>query len=603
MIIPEEQINQIKERTNIVEVIGELVNLKASGHNYKGLCPFHSEKTPSFMVSSQKGIFHCFGCGIGGNVFNFLMKFKGISFPDAVRILGERTGIHIKSYDTGRKYPTTLEVIYQINKRAAQFYEKNLFSSAGKRALDYLKNRSLDLKSINTFHIGYAINSWDSLLNYLRSVGFGAERIEEAGLIVKKKSGSGYYDRFRNRIIFPIQDNIGRIIGFGGRTFDDNNPDIPKYINTAESAVFYKGKYLYGFNDASESIRKEGSLFIVEGYIDVIRMHKEGLRNTVAPLGTALTEDHAAYIIRYARKIFFAFDSDEAGRKAAIRSISIMHKKGLDPLVIRLPSGKDPGDFFDEYTSKDFDLLVDEASSGIDFIINFYVNNKKEYTANEKIIILHSLTAYYQNMNDEIIKLEFEKKLADHMDLEESIIRRELVKFTQNKTVAAAYNRPYKHITSEDSKEKGISTELYLLLLILNNPQLYPKVAGRLDERYFHGKWTRKLWNAINNASKNSDWNSGAVFDYIDDEKYIEYLSGKLIEDALSKNPEDQVKDVILNLKEKRILEQISKINSRLKEAELENDENLTTELMVDKQVYSNELEKIKEFRRSRVSL
>ncbi|MCK5093712.1 MAG: hypothetical protein KAR18_03225, partial [Spirochaetes bacterium] len=286
-----------------------------------------------------------------------------------------------------------------------------------------------------------------------------------------------------------------------------------------------------------------------------------------------------------------------------IRSISIMHKKGLDPLVIRLPSGKDPGDFFDEYTSKDFDLLVDEASSGIDFIINFYVNNKKEYTANEKIIILQSLIAHYQNMNDEIIKLEFEKKLADHLDLEESIIRRELLKFTQNHTVTSAYNRTSKQITSVDDRGKGISTELYLLLLILNNPDLYPKAAGRLDERYFHGKWTRKLWNAINHASKNSGWNSGTVFDYIDDEKYIEYLSGKLIEDALSKNPERQIIDVILKLKEKRILEQISKINSRLKEAELGNDENLTTELMVEKHVYRNELEKINEFRKTGVSL
>jgi DNA primase len=615
LIISEDQINQIKERTDIVGVIGEYVNLKSSGQNYKGLCPFHSEKTPSFMVSPQKNIFHCFGCGVGGNVFNFLMKFKGISFPDSVKMLGERVGIRVTASKSEKKFAAKQDVLYQINKKASRAYERALFSSHGRKAVEYLKKRSIDTDIIKSFKLGYAPDRWDAMLNYLKAEGFSYEKIEDAGLVIKKKSGSGYYDRFRNRIIFPIQDNIGRVIGFGGRTFDSSDPNSPKYLNTVENTVFHKGRYLYGFNESAEFIRKEGSLFIVEGYIDVIRMHREGIKNTVAPLGTALTEDHISYVMRYVRKIYLAFDSDEAGIKAALRSVTLMHKKGIDPLVIRLPSGKDPGDFFDEYTPKDFKILVDDAISGVDFLVKNYVTGEKEYTANEKIAILRSLSEYYENMNDEILKLELERRSALALKLEESIIQRELIKLTTNNknlhlTPALQKGSGYagtdpkyakelpgstiKNKKREPSEEKGISTELHLLLLILNNPDLLPKVSGRIDEGFFRGKWTRKLWNSITRASKNRAWDSGTVFDYIEDEKYIEYLSGKLVEDTLYSNPEDQLTDVMSKLKELRIREKIEIINSRLREAELENNEDLTTDLMIEKQVYSNELEKIK---------
>ncbi len=603
MIISEDQINQIKEKTNIIGVIGEYVNLKSSGQNYKGLCPFHSEKTPSFMVSPHKNIFHCFGCGVGGNVFNFLMKFKGISFPDAVKMLGERAGIQVNTSKSDRNFAEKRDVIYQIIQKAASAYVKALFSNLGTKAIEYLKGRNIDTGTIKSFKIGYAPERWDAMLSYLKAEGYSNEKIEEAGLIIKKKSGSGYYDRFRNRIIFPIQDNIGRVIGFGGRDFGNNDPNIPKYINTVENTVFHKGRYLYGFNESEQSIRKEGSLFIVEGYIDVIRMHKEGIKNTVAPLGTALTEDHISYIMRYVRKIFLAFDSDEAGVKAALRSVALMHKKGMDPWVIRLPSGKDPGDFFDEYAPEDFGMLVEDAISGIDFLIANFITGGKEYTANEKITILQSLSEYYENMNGEILKIELKRRSAQALKLEESIIQRELIKLTPNKK-NLPYNPGIPKLTGKDqqfaqknrnlSEEKIISTELYLLLLILNNPEFFSKLSGRIDEKFFRGKWNRKLWNAINRASTNTGWDSGAVFGYLDDEKYIEYLSGKLVEEALYGNPEDQVTDVLSKLKEKRIREKIVMINSRLSEAELENDVNLTNELMVEKQVYSNELEKIR---------
>ncbi|UCB47352.1 MAG: DNA primase, partial [Spirochaetota bacterium] len=347
MYISEDTINQIKNQVNIVEIIGEFVPLKRTGQNYKALCPFHTEKTPSFIVNPQKGIFHCFGCGVGGNVFNFLMKFKGIGFPDAVRLLGERVGVHIKTDGEGGEKKGKADILYAINKTATSFFINNLLSEKGGQALKYLKIRKIDSNTTKAFHVGYSLNSWDALLLYLQSRGFGMKELEESGLILKKRKGDGYYDRFRNRIIFPIQDSIGRFVGFGARLLETENDKGPKYINSSENLLFHKGKQLYGFYAAEEFIRKEDSVFVVEGYFDVIRMYKEGLKNTVAPLGTALTEEQIALVLRYTRNIYLLFDPDEAGLKAALRSINLLFKREVEPYILRFPQGKDPGDFFD----------------------------------------------------------------------------------------------------------------------------------------------------------------------------------------------------------------------------------------------------------------
>jgi DNA primase len=601
LTIPEDTINQIKERVNIVSLIGEYVHLKASGQNYKGLCPFHSEKTPSFTVSPQKGIFHCFGCNTGGNVFNFLMKFKGISFPDAVKVLGERVGIQIKDTAYHQKNRTNAEVIYTINRRAADIFQKNLYSGDGKGAFEYLKRRNFDADSLRSFQIGYARDGWDSLLNYLLKQGFQHKYIEESGLILKKKSGNGYYDRFRNRIIFPIQDSIERVIGFGARTIDETNPEIPKYVNTNENVLFHKGRTLYGISQAAESIRKNGSVYIVEGYFDVMRMHSAGKKNTVAPLGTALTEEQISIALRYTNSVYFIFDPDEAGTKATLRSISLIHRKGIDPAIIRLPSGKDPADFFDEYSVDDFDLLVEEAQPGTWFIVNCYADSKKKYTANKKITILKTLADYFNNMNDDIIKLEFLNYLAQVLSLEEGVLRRELNKFSLDYTAPRNNYKTYKN--QEKISNRGVNVELYLLLLLLSNPELFPLAKSRLDSGHFHGKWTRRLWNAINKADDdNRKWDSGTIFDYLDDEKYVEYLSSKLIDEALNINPKHQLIDLISNLKEKNIKEKINDINQKLLTAELEHDENLSSKLIVEKQACRNELEKIKILRESKVN-
>jgi DNA primase len=599
--ISEDTINLIKERANIVRLIGEFVHLKASGKNYKGLCPFHSEKTPSFTVSPEKGIFHCFGCGAGGNVFTFLMKMKGITFPDAVRVLGERFGIPVEDYRGASQEYEKHATLYNLNNTAAEIFSKNLFSERGKKALDYLKGRGFDEHTVKSFRLGYAFDSWDHLFRLLQARGFSADLGEEAGLIVKNKTNTGFYDRFRNRIMFPIQDSIERIIGFGGRTLGPTESGVPKYINTSESAIYHKGKHLYGFHNASEYIRKSGSVFIVEGYLDTIRMHREGLKNSVAPLGTALTEEQISSIIRYTRKIYLVFDPDDAGKKATLRSISLFHRQGIDPAVVLLPMGKDPGNFFDEYSIEDFTLLVDGAEPGIDFIVKFYTLSKNEYTANEKITILHTLSEYYENMNDDILKIELVKKLSSDLNVAEHIVMRELGKFSKaDGTSRQVSGSTFLHPQHTGKMDRGIRDEQYLLLLLISNPHLFHVASSRLDENDFRGKWTRTLWNVLEKASGNKSWDSGTVFGYLENEKYVEYLSGKLMEEELTINPEDQIIDVISNLKERRIRERICAINRQLMHAELENDEGQTNELIVEKQACRYELEKMRTLRSSK---
>jgi len=597
LTIPEETINEIKERVNIVDVIGQYINLKKSGKNYKGLCPFHTEKTSSFIVSPDKGIFHCFGCGVGGNVFNFLMKFKGISFPDAVRLLADKTGISIRSTNNIFKDRSKYDIIYQINKKSVDLFKNNLFSGVGIKALNYLKSRKIDVQTIKKFNIGYASNSWDYIFKSLTSIGFSIDSIEKSGLILEKKNKKGYYDRFRNRIIFPIQDNIGRFIGFGGRIFEDDK-NTPKYINTNENLLFHKGKQLYGLYLAEENIQRNNSVLIVEGYVDAIRMHREGFKNTVAPLGTALTEEQISFVLRYTRNIYLVFDPDEAGEKASLRSISTINRQGIDPYIIRLPEAHDPGNFFDDYTEEDFKILIKEAISGCEFIIKTLIDVKKIYTANEKIIILKRLFEYYKNMNDLILRSDFIKKISFPLDLEENIIKREIDNFSQ-KVRSTFISTSYE----KKEKNKDVEIELYLLLLIISNTDYYYIVESRIDDSYFHGKWTKKLWNSINKASKHIDWNSATVFEYIDDEKFIQYLSGRLLEERLNINTKYQIIDVVSNLIEKKIKRDVSKINISLKKAELENNEGLKDKLIIEKQAQINELEKLKTLRESKLKM
>ncbi|CAG1066691.1 DNA primase [uncultured bacterium] len=341
MSIPKEKIEEVRDRASIVQVVNEYVPLTKRGHNHVGLCPFHSEKTPSFTVNEEKKIFYCFGCNATGNVITFLMKKDGLAFPEAVRALASRYGITIN--ESKRDVPDEREQIYAALRAASEYFSGMLKASAGDPAKEYLKSRGLTGELAKRFHIGYAPNKWDGLLNFLKGRGISVEAALKAGLLVKKDKGPGHYDRFRNRVIFPITDVRGRIIGFGGRAMDDKS--LPKYLNSPESPVFKKGETLFGLAQAKEAVSKEGYVLVVEGYFDLVALHRHGFLNSVATMGTALTTDHIRTLKGYTSSIYALFDSDDAGKKAALRGLNLFLNEDISCRAVLLSQGKDPDEF------------------------------------------------------------------------------------------------------------------------------------------------------------------------------------------------------------------------------------------------------------------
>ena len=341
MQISEEILEKVKEQNDIVDVISESVRLKRSGRNFSGLCPFHNEKSPSFSVSQDKQIYKCFGCGESGNVITFVMKNKNMPFVEAVKYLADRVNITIES-DKGRISPTAKkrELLYKVNVEAARFFYSNLRLT--KEAKEYFFNRGIKEDTIKRFGLGFAKDSWNNLLFHLRKLGFKDDLLLEAGLVSTSERTGNKYDRFRNRVIFPVFDYRGKVIGFGGRVLDDSKP---KYLNSPETLVFQKGTNLYGLNFAIKSKMQERYFIIVEGYMDLITLHQYGITNVVASLGTALTTNQARLLRRYADKVIISYDADIAGQAATMRGLDILKDAGFDVRVLSIPQGKDPDEY------------------------------------------------------------------------------------------------------------------------------------------------------------------------------------------------------------------------------------------------------------------
>ena len=372
--IPEDILQQIRESADIRQIIQEYVPLKKRGRNWVGLCPFHPDSDPSFSVNEDKQIFYCFGCGEGGNVFKFLMKIQGLSFVEAARHLAQRLSIEIPERPVSKLRKKQLQekdALVEINEIASEFYSGLLSGSrTGLDAKAYLEKRGLSEKTIKTFSIGWAEDSWDSLITHLKEKNMSLELAEKAGLIIKRNNAPGWYDRFRGRIIFPIHDHTGRIVAFGGRIIQGGNArELPKYINSPESPVYHKGRILYGLFQNKSAIRKAGNGIIVEGYMDVVSLWQFGIHEAVGTLGTALTENHARRLKGITKDWVLLFDADEAGLKAASRALPICYKFNLRPRVLCLPPGEDPDSFVRKEGAQGLRGLMEQAPSGIDFLI------------------------------------------------------------------------------------------------------------------------------------------------------------------------------------------------------------------------------------------
>ncbi len=489
-------LEEIKNRLDIIDVVSEYVQLKRSGQNFKALCPFHSEKTPSFMVSPTKQIFHCFGCGVGGDVVTFVMKYENISFGEALRYVAKKAGIDLGNLKFEKEGAEKREKIYQINKEAMKFFINNL--KVSESAMTYLRNRDINEGSIKNFFIGYTTSERDSLIRYLKKRGYDDSIIKDAGLAVSDEKG--LRDIFRERIIFPIFNTHNDVIGFGGRVLDNS---LPKYLNTPETDIFKKGESLFGLNLAKEEIRKKGYSIIVEGYLDTIICHQYGFKNTVAPLGTALTPKQLLKLKQLTNSIILVFDSDEAGVAAAKRSLNIIFENNLRAKILLLPEGEDPDSFLRKNGSQAFMKMVSDSLSLVEFLFLTSKQDKIDTTKEALNMISH--------IKDLIIADELLVELSDRTRINEMALREELKKIKKKiRTSESKVNN--KKIKRIENKE-----EYLLLSAIISFPEKVEYVLSRLDLEGLRNRTIRSLFEKIKNLGIR--FNISSILDEADDEE------------------------------------------------------------------------------------
>jgi DNA primase len=429
MRIPDSKIDEVRSASDIVDVISAYVPLKKRGKNYTGLCPFHQEKTPSFSVSADKQMYYCFGCGVGGNVFTFVMEHDKVSFVEAVRTLARRAGIAIPEEGAEDKaQETENEALYNACRAAGLYFHENLVNSIeGKLALEYFHHRGFTDATIRKFGLGYSLNAWDGLVKLAEEGKMDLTLLAKAGLVLRRDDTSGYYDRFRGRAMFPIFSTSGRTVGFGARKMREDDP-LGKYINSPETPIYNKSRILYGLFQSKEAVRAKEYAILVEGYADLISVFQGGIENIVASSGTALTEEQIQLIGRYAKNVTLVYDADSAGSKATIRGVDLIIENGLDVKVAELPQGEDPDSFVRKEGGAAFQKLLDQAVSFLDFKARLFQTQGLLATPEGKTHVVRSIVETISKMKDELKRNFFVKSVSEKYDIYESVLFRELEK-------------------------------------------------------------------------------------------------------------------------------------------------------------------------------
>ena len=492
MRFDDNKIEEIKSRVDIVELATQYLTLKKAGRNYLGLCPFHQEKTPSFTVNREKQIFYCFGCGEGGNAITFLMKIAGKTFPEAIKELAEKTGVVLPPRLTGkegRNKDSLRESITDLNLRAAQQYARNLYSPIGKTAREYLQKRGITEETIKQFRLGFAPDTWRSLTDHIEGSGLSLKMAEQAGLVIAGKEDS-YYDRFRGRLIFPIENVFGEIVAFGGRILGEGEP---KYLNSPESPVYIKGRNLYGLNKTKEEIRKKGFALIVEGYFDLISLWNAGVGNVVASLGTALTREHLELLRRYTVDVVALFDPDEAGRKALDRSLELFLVMNMRAKALVLPGGLDPDDYVKKFGKDKLEELIANAQPLSDYYIENVLGGGK--TFEDKREMIKTAMEFVGKISDKKEKDLFIKRIAEKTGIDQELLIKETYKNSAQ-------------IKSRTGKEKlqlninNDAVEMHLIQFLLEYPQKTVFVENENILDYFLQPQLKALGGKIIDAYK-----------------------------------------------------------------------------------------------------
>lgn len=560
--IDDRTIEEIKDRADIVSVISGYMDLKRAGANYKGLCPFHGEKTPSFTVSPNKGIYKCFGCGEGGNVINFVMKMDGLSFPEAVKKLADQYGVRIeenKNFNSGKK--EKLEKIYQINREVAYSYMKNMAKS--NVASSYLHRRGITPEISNRFGIGYSENSWDTVVKHLRSLNFDMELAYEAGVIGKKNKDE-YYDLYRNRIMFPIIDSRSKVLGFGARALDDS---MPKYINTSDSPIFLKRRNLYGIN-LQRKDRKVERLILVEGYMDVISLNAHGVPSAVASLGTSLTSEQVEILKKYTDNIYICYDGDTAGVNATKRALEIIHAMNLNAKVILLPVGIDPDDYIKSEGLVKFESRVKDAIDGFSYLIMKYKESLDLNSVEGKANLIRFVGNIIKKINSPIEKELQITKLAEEFNITPETLKLEIF---NNKSSG---ERPISGERIKETRKKNYTnienSMIEILKIMLNDFELSKEISGRIEIEKIKNTQLLEVFKALRETLKeDKDLSKDFLLDYmlknniIDEDMYERLDSNieKLTDISIRDLAEDLVKRI--NAKDRKMeqRELILKIN------------------------------------------
>lgn len=576
--INEEDIEKVRETADIVNIISDYLPLKRAGANYVGLCPFHNEKTPSFTVSDTKQFFHCFGCGEGGDVVTFIMKKENLDFPEAIKFLADKLGISIeeqlpkdkKVYDEKIKY-------YEINREAARFFHSNL--SKDKNALKYLHMRNISNKVIRQFGLGYSLDSWESLHSYLKSKGYEDEEVEKVGLIAKRSNNNGYYDKFRKRIMFPIIDVKGRVIGFGGRVIDDS---MPKYLNTQETMIFNKGNNLYGLNLLNKFSDKK-RILLVEGYMDVISLFSNGINYSVASLGTAFTERQGKLLKRYGKEVYICYDSDNAGIKATDKAVNILFKEDITPKIVVLGDYKDPDDFIKAEGLKKFENKLKEAYNYIDYKI--YIN-KLKYNLDkpeDKIKFTIEISKIIKNLKNPIEKDVYIDKISKDMDISKDAIEKEV--FGNNKRNKSINTNQGIYMSNQSYKKSSISpmkailpsgnliAEIDLINLILFDKEFFEIISKNLLLDDLQNYECKKIFMLAQELyEENENINQEIIYKQLKDDSNINMkLLDKIFNRKtkfLPENVEKIIKDLVDKVKLNKLESKRDSIKDEIKRLE-----------------------------------
>ena len=486
MFYSEEIIDEVREKSDIVDVISPYVRLTKRGSNYVGLCPFHNEKTPSFSVNTERQCFHCFGCGVGGNSISFVMKYENLTFTEAVRQLADKAGMNLPEENYNPEYRKRADLktrLFDIYKEAAKFYYFQLRSDYGNFPMEYLKNRGLSDETINAFGLGYSIKSANALYNYLKSKDYSDELMIKAELVTFKE-GRGIFDMFWNRVIFPIMDQNNKVIAFGGRVMGDGEP---KYLNSRETDIFNKRRNLYGLNFAKHS--RQGYMLLCEGYMDVIALHQAGFTNAVASLGTSLTEEQARLISRYVKEVIITYDSDGAGVKAAIRAIPILKTAGIRTKILKLTPFKDPDELIKSAGREEFEKRIQNAENSFDFEL---YNIEKNYDLSEpegKTEFLNRVAERLTEFEEELERENYIAAVAAKYFVSKDSLNRLVNKIGEAREIRDTYKEAGERIKKNErvnTADDGlIKTNRLLLSFLADQPELYKRIKNIISENDF----------------------------------------------------------------------------------------------------------------------